>query len=202
MFHYSPDQEPPSERILLLQASRSQHSNEYGSVTAKVVRRAMKDQAVVNRYFDGTNAVGYRSASWSNNTKSALYVEDLQVHAQFDIGDRTISGQEESGRGSAPPYGEKLVFRDIHQVDAREAELMHTTFKKLQKKLNEQEQSYGYVKDVSDLILRVANALGIRTFAAFKEGYTSLDSPMYEFNAANVGDRITELVKAARYQYP
>lgn len=188
MFHYSPSEEPPSARIMLIQVAKSHYSPaEFGSVTAKVIRVAMRDDmtGAHPRYFDGAKATGFRNATWQNNSKGAMFVEDLTIHAQFDV------------RSEAKPYGEQLVF-DLHRPDARHVALMYETFKKLNKKLKEQEEVYGHVQNVADLILRTANALGIRQFAKFRTGDTSLDSQLNLFNAANVGYEIDDMVRKVR----
>ena len=188
MFHYSPAQEPPSARIMLIQVAKSYYSPaEFGSVQAKIIRVAMRDDTTGAhpRYFDGANTTGFRHATWHNNTKGAMYVEDLNVRAQFDI------------QSEAKPYGEQLIF-DATSVDARQATLMYETFKKLNKKLKEQEEVYGHVRSVADLILRTAIALGIRQFAKFRPGDTSLDSQLILFNAANVVYEIDDMVRKVR----
>lgn len=197
MNNYAPDQEPPTERIMLIDIGYNQYEGDYGHILATVVRRAQPD--IVNpdtgstKYWDGSGddaSVGYRNCTWSSSKPNALYVEDLQITNQFDKRAHSIE----------KPYGESVKFKP-HKVEAREAKAMAATFAKLEKHTEKLRQSFGYPKDYAELVIRTALALGIKRFAVYRSPVSSgktLVQPFREFGADAVGYHVDTLVAKAR----
>lgn len=106
-----------SERLFYVQLDDAQYvGSEYRHIRATVIRRAVphklrKDAPAI---YDGTgvevwnddhigNCSGYRVASYSSARKDAVYVDDMQLRGQIDIGHNPLN----NGR----PYGNKVNFK-------------------------------------------------------------------------------------------
>lgn len=102
-----------SERLLLVVLEeQAQYSRQYRHIRATVIRRAvphtMQREAplCVATYNDefAARCSGYRVASYSSTLKaSAVYVDDMQLRGQIDIGANPLN----NGR----PYGNKVNFK-------------------------------------------------------------------------------------------
>lgn len=196
MNNYHPDQEPPSERIMLIDIGYSQYEGDYGHLVAQVVRRAMRDTINPDtgntlKYYDGAvsdSSTGLRNCTWSSHKANALYVEDLQITNQFDK------------RSTDPAYGETISFKP-YKVEARDALAMSKTFAALDrhgKKLNE---LYGYTKNYAELVIRTALALGIKRFAVYRDDTgpsKTLVQPFHEFGPSDVAYYVDKLIAKKR----
>lgn len=193
MNHYHPDSEPGSERLFLVEYVNRYNDADYGKIHAKVVRRAVRDRQDPDNpehtiYADGKNATGYRNCSWSSGAKNALMVEDLIVAGQFEL-----------KKGDAV-YGADIRYMP-YSVEARDAEHMVNTFRKVQKKMDAYYDDFGSANGYADFLRRVAKAMGIKKFLIFTNGgdFLGLDSPnMREFDATSVEFLVDKLVKNAR----
>lgn len=193
MNNYSPSSEPDSERVLLLQIEPDQYGTGNQRIIATVVRRASPDIKNPDtgsiQYRDGSGRdanIGYRNCTWSSGKNTALFVEDMQIYAQFETADQSA------------PYGGEIVFRP-HRVAERDALGMANTFTKLNKALQKLEDKFGYTKNFGDTLIRVASVLGITTFATYKNGPGgSLAQEFREFGATSVHRNVDLLVEQAR----
>lgn len=195
MNYYSPDSEPPSERVMLIDIGHEQYQSEYGKLVATVQRRAMPDgvnpDTGYRTYYDGAGSdasIGLRNCTWSSGKKSALFVYDLQVTNQFD-----------KSKPSERSYGERVIFKPF-SVEERDAEEMHKTFTKLNRGLGKMAEEFGGISDYADLVIRVAKVLGIRKFAVYNRNVTNrtLVQPFREFGASEVRHYVDHLTAKAR----
>ncbi len=195
MNNYAPDQEAPSERIMLIDIGYNQYEGDYRHLLASVVRRAMPDtvdpDTQARRYFDGSGqdaSIGYRNCTWSSHKTNALFVEDLQITNQF-------------GRWTnEPPYGETLAFKP-YKVEARDAVAMAKTFAKLDAHGKKLSDLHGYPRDYATLVVRTALALGIKRFAVYSQNASTnkvLSQKFREFGPGDVAYHVDELVAKAR----
>ncbi len=197
MNNYAPDQEPATERIMLIDIGYNQYEGEFGHLLATVVRRAQPD--IVNpdtggrQYWDGSGEdakIGYRNCTWSSNKPSALYVEDLQITNQFDK--RAFSLEK--------PYGETVAFKP-YKVDARDAKAMAKTFDKLTKHGDKLADQFGWPENYAELVIRTALALGIKRFAVYRSDTgpsKSLAQKFREFGPGEVSYHVDALVAKSR----
>lgn len=195
MNNYAPDQEAPSERIMLIDIGYNQYEGDYRHLLASVVRRAQADtinpDTGSRKYFDGSGedaGIGYRNCTWSSGKANALYVENLEITNQF-------------GRWTTePPYGETVAFKP-YKVEARDAVAMAKTFAKLDAHSKKTSELYGYPKTYAELIIRTALALGIKRFAVYSDNSSSnktLVQKFREFGPDSVTYHVDELIAKAR----
>lgn len=167
MRNYSPDAEPGTERLLLITLPNAEYGGDHRHLHASVMRRA--ERSYVNGegrnvYGDGSDAAGYRMASWSSGKasgkNSAVFVEDLEMRCQMTI--RELSGNP----GDKKVYGSDYAFYQTYKVDSSTAKAMVSTFAKLEKGLSALYTDFGNVGDgdFAALCTRVAHVLGIKTF--------------------------------------
>lgn len=115
-----------SERLLYVQLEeRQQYTSEHRHIRATVIRRAVphvmaqladpSHEPRVETWNDDhiERCSGYRVASYSSARKDAVYVDDMQLRGQIDIGYNPLN----NGR----PYGNKVNFKpfDVCQNSAK-----------------------------------------------------------------------------------
>jgi hypothetical protein len=191
--------EERGERFLLIKLDNDR-SSDYAHITASVVREAVKDRINPDtgskQYNDGENATGYRNCKWSSDKNNALFVDDLAVHSQITL--RNFS--DGAPCADLKPYGIELRFKP-YMVDRNDARNMANTFDKIEKKLEQYNEEFGYCNDdLPGYILRVAKALGIKKFLTVpKEGTYSLDRGDYrQWNATDVAYIVGSMIDSLK----
>ena len=125
-----------SERLLYVQLDDAQYvGSEYRHIRATVIRRAVphvmaqladpSHEPRVETWNDDhiERCSGYRVASYSSARKDAVYVDDMQLRGQIDIGYNPLN----NGR----PYGNKINFKPF-DVCKNSAKAIFSFFQKME----------------------------------------------------------------------
>lgn len=197
MFNSYPESEPASERLLhIFIVPRPSYGGDYRHISTSVVRRALADRTNpdtnLRQYNDGALVTGYRRATWSNSTKTGVYVESLSVQGQMDVyGDNKLR--------DGKPYGNEVQF-EPGRVQARECEFMYKTFALLSRKYKALTEK-GHVFDndnFADMVRAHALALGIKKCIVLRKGYTNADfstaNAYYEFDLKDLAWQVDQMI--------
>lgn len=176
MTYYTPDQEPSTDRLLLLSLPAEDGGGSYRHLTARVIRVAAQMFEVrgesKSRYGD-SDSVGFRHAKWAKSTKTGLYVEDMVLRGQMTV--RELDGSA----GAREVYGTGLEFQP-YKVDLQMSVRMAKTLTTLDKAFNTLDTEAGSIpdSDFAGIASRLMIALGIKRCAMFREpGFSCLGKP-------------------------
>ena len=168
MYHYQPDSEMPTERLLLIELTPSQYGGEHRHIHARVVRRSQKtytDPDSQRIVYGDSDDTGYRNTTWLSGKPGALFVEDFVMTSQMTV--REYNG----AKGERKLYGIKREFKP-YSVDSRLCQHMAKTFAKVDRDWAKQDAALGYLRDddFAGNARRLMGIFGIKKFLVYKPG--------------------------------
>lgn len=194
---YRPNDEPGTARLICISLEAPNHYSAHRHIRATIVRRAKSDllraDGTVQVYNDGRAASGYRNAYWSSDKNRAVWVNNLLIRGQIDIG----MGALNDGK----PYGNDITY-DVHYPKAREIEHMGNAVKVLKAK-REKIEAEGLVDrsgydDFAAQVRILALSLGITRCIVPKSKHTARDLSSelnyIEFNLHNLDDHVQHVM--------
>ena len=161
--------EAPGRRYMFVRMEQTErYCTEWRHILATVAREAVShippnENKTHWDYFDETYAKGYRCASWSARSPKALYVDDMQLRGQIDVGRTTPLN---NGR----PYGNEIRFKP-HEVTADNARAIDAFYTRMHKWYDKNKYPYSSDSFLGSLYI-LSEFLGIKHFLVYAPGVT------------------------------
>jgi len=118
-----------------------------------------------------------------------LYVKDLEIRNQITL-----------NSADSHAYGESVRFQNVYSIETlAHVEALAKTLKSIEKTCETHRKSGCYVRDIEDLIGRIAETLKIKTFAVRTDQCTNLNTVCFkEFSINEVREEVSKLELSVR----